>query len=157
VAAYQGGTTIMTKLGLALPTSGSGASPEAITDIAEGAERLGLASVWTFERLMRPIGGATPVGGGDDVPLPEGYGCVYDPVETLAYVAARTTAITLGTSVLDRAARRPRHPGGQGEVRPLTHPWRVPATMRGTHRRRDLELPRQARNGPPRTRAGLTN
>jgi alkanesulfonate monooxygenase SsuD/methylene tetrahydromethanopterin reductase-like flavin-dependent oxidoreductase (luciferase family) len=99
--------TIMTKLGLALPTSGSGASPEAITDIAEGAERLGLASVWTFERLMRPIRGATPIGGGDDVPLPEGYGCVYDPVETLAYVAARTTAITLGTSVLDALLHSP--------------------------------------------------
>jgi hypothetical protein len=56
----------MTKLGLALPTSGPEASPETITGIAEGAERLGLASVWTFERLMRPIRGATPIGGGDD-------------------------------------------------------------------------------------------
>ena len=35
VATDQEGTTIMTKLGLALPTSGSGASPEAITDVAE--------------------------------------------------------------------------------------------------------------------------
>jgi hypothetical protein len=34
---------------------------------------------------------------------------------------------------------------------------RVPATTRATHLRRDLELPRQARNTPPRTRAGLTN
>jgi len=84
----------MMKLGLALPTSGSEASPEAITDVAQGAERIGLASVWTFERLMRPIRGATPIGGGDDVPLPEGYGCVYDPVETLAYVAARPAPTT---------------------------------------------------------------
>lgn len=97
----------MTKLGLALPTSGPEASPETITSTAEGAERIGLASVWTFERLMRPIHGATPIGGGDDVPLPEGYGCVYDPVETLAYVAARTTAITLGTSVLDALLHSP--------------------------------------------------
>jgi probable F420-dependent oxidoreductase len=107
VATDQKGTTIMTKLGLALPTSGSGASPEIITDVAEGAERLGLASVWTFERLMRPIRGAAPIGGGDDVPLPEGYGCVYDPVETLAYVAARTTTIALGTSVLDALLHSP--------------------------------------------------
>ena len=28
-------------------------------------------------------------------------------------------------------------------------PWQVPATTRGTHRRRDLELPPQARNRPP--------
>jgi len=32
-------------------------------------------------------------------------------------------------------------------------PWRVPAITCGTHRRRDLELPRQARNRPPRKRA----
>jgi probable F420-dependent oxidoreductase len=44
---------------------------------------------------------------GEDVPLPEGYGCVYDPVETLAYVAARTMAITLGTSVLDALLHSP--------------------------------------------------
>ena len=36
-------------------------------------------------------------------------------------------------------------------------PWWVPTTTRGTHRRGDLELPRQARNRPHRKRAGLTN
>lgn len=89
------------ELGLALPTSGSGASPETIAAVAEGSERIGLASVWTFERLMSPIHGATPIGGGDAVPLPEDYVSVYDPLETLSYVAARTRTITLGTSVLD--------------------------------------------------------
>ena len=53
----------MTKLDLTLPASGPGVSPEAITDIAEGAECIGLASVWTFERLMRPIHGDTPIDG----------------------------------------------------------------------------------------------
>ena len=37
-------------------------------------------------------------------------------------------------------------PRGEGKVRPLTHPWWVPTATRGTHRRRDLELPRQARH-----------
>ena len=32
---------------------------------------------------------------------PEDFGTVYDPIETLTYVAARTSRITLGTSVLD--------------------------------------------------------
>ena len=98
---------LMTKLGLALPTAGSAASPQTIADVAESAERIGLSSVWTFERLMRPVHGAAPIGGGEDVPLPEAYGCVYDPIETLAYVAARTMTITLGTSVLDALLHSP--------------------------------------------------
>jgi len=77
------------KLGLTLPTAGA-ASPEAIVQVAESAERIGLASVWTFERLMVPVGGAIAIGGEDAVPLPDGYGSVWDPIETLAYVAART-------------------------------------------------------------------
>lgn len=96
----------MTKLGLALPTSGPEASPEAIASVAEAAERLGLASVWAFERHMLPTGAAASIGG-PDLELPESYGCVYDPVETLAYVAARTSTITLGTSVLDSVLHSP--------------------------------------------------
>src|SRR6266487_710723 len=42
------------ELGVALPTSGPDASPEAIGRVAEGAERIGLAAVWTYERLLRP-------------------------------------------------------------------------------------------------------
>ncbi len=85
------------KLGLTLPSAGEDTSPERIAQVAVEAERIGLASVWTFERLMNPVDGATPIGGGDAVPLPESYGCVYDPIETLAYLAARTSTVTLGT------------------------------------------------------------
>jgi hypothetical protein len=49
-------------LGVALPTSGSKASPETIRQVAEGAERIGLAAVWTFERLLRPTA-PIPLGG----------------------------------------------------------------------------------------------
>jgi probable F420-dependent oxidoreductase len=38
---------------------------------------------------------------------PEAFGIVYDPVEVLAYVAARTSRITLGTSVLDALFQSP--------------------------------------------------
>jgi probable F420-dependent oxidoreductase len=95
------------KLGLSLPTAGPGVSPESIAKVAEDAERIGLASVWTFERLMNPVGGAIPIGGTDPVPLPDGYGSVWDPIETLAYVAARTRTISLGTSVLDAVLHSP--------------------------------------------------
>ena len=94
------------KLGLVLPSSGPEASPQAIAAAAEGAERIGLASVWTFERLMRPVGPARSIEGYEN-PLPDSYGRVFDPLETLAYVAARTSTITLGTSVLDSVLHNP--------------------------------------------------
>lgn len=49
------------------------------------------------------LGGA----GGPIMDAPEAVGMVYDPIETLAYVAARTSRITLGTSVLDAFFQSP--------------------------------------------------
>src|SRR5215471_20953434 len=87
-------------LGIALPTSGPLASPEAIIRIAEEAERLGYAAVWTYERLLYALGDiAQP--GGPPRPLPDYYRSTYEPIETLSYVAARTERIKLGTSVID--------------------------------------------------------
>lgn len=89
------------ELGIGLPTAGRLASPETIAQVAEGAERFGLGSVWTFERLLRPT---VPIAmGGEGGPVmdpPEAFGAVYDPLETLAYAAGRTNRIRLGTSVL---------------------------------------------------------
>src|SRR5215217_7070266 len=77
------------KLGVHLPVAGRGASPEAIAKVAEEAERIGLDSVWSWERLMRPtvpiaLGGP----GGPVMEAPEAFAAVYDPIETLTYVAA---------------------------------------------------------------------
>lgn len=86
------------EFGVALPSFGAGASPEAIAKVAQGAERIGLGTVWTFERWMRP---AVPdMLGVGPAPLPEFNAVVYDPLETLSYVAALTGRIRLGTSVL---------------------------------------------------------
>ncbi|MGH8931324.1 MAG: TIGR03619 family F420-dependent LLM class oxidoreductase [Egibacteraceae bacterium] len=89
------------ELGLALPTYGSAASPEAIVQVAEGAERIGLAAVWTFERLLRPTEPVPLGGGGPPMLLPDAYANVYDPLETLSYLAAKTSRIQLATSVID--------------------------------------------------------
>src|SRR5436190_1202072 len=99
---------LATSLPVHLPVAGRGASATAITQVAEEAERIGLDSVWTWERLMRPtvpiaMGGA----GGPVMEAPEDFGVVYDPIESLAYIAARTTRISLGTSVLDALFHSP--------------------------------------------------
>lgn len=88
------------ELGIALPTMGVEASPDAITYIAQTAERMGYASVWTFERLLRPL---HPVGvdGQTVAPMRESYRLAYDPIDTLAFVAGTTSRIKLGTSVVD--------------------------------------------------------
>ena len=57
---------------------------------------------------MRPtvpiaLGGA----GGPVMDAPKALGIVYNPIETLAYGAAQTSRITLGTSVLDALFRSP--------------------------------------------------
>ena len=96
------------KLGVHLPLSGRGASPASISAVAVEAERIGLDSVWSWERLLRPtvpiaMGGP----GGPVMDAPEDFATVYDPLETLAYVAARTSRITLGTSVLDTLFQSP--------------------------------------------------
>jgi probable F420-dependent oxidoreductase len=96
------------RIGVHLPVAGRSASAETIAQVAEEAERIGLDSVWTWERLMRPtvpiaMGGA----GGPVMDAPEDFGVVYDPIETLTYIAARTSRITLGTSVLDALFHSP--------------------------------------------------
>lgn len=96
------------ELGMTLPTSGAGASPEAIARIAAGAEGAGLDAVWTYDRLLRPtqpieMGGP----GGPVMTPPPDWSVVYDPIETLTYAAARTSTIRLGTSVLDPLFQNP--------------------------------------------------
>jgi len=86
------------KLGIALPTTGPAAGPDTIGEVAETAERVGLNSVWTFERLLAPTGGARM--NGEVVPLPAAYDSVFSPLEVLAFAAARTSRITLGTSIV---------------------------------------------------------
>ena len=88
------------ELGIALPVAGPQTSPETIVKVAQEAERLGYAAVWTFERLLRPIDKVVLYTGGEPQMLPEFYSSVYEPLETLSYVAAATERIKLGTAVI---------------------------------------------------------
>jgi probable F420-dependent oxidoreductase len=88
------------RLGFFLPHLGPAASPEAIVRVAQRAEELDYGTVYTTERLLFPVNPREGYGGSDS-PLPDVYRRVFDPLATLTYVAAKTSRIGLGTSVLD--------------------------------------------------------
>ncbi len=94
------------KLGFALPQTGP-SGPEAITLVAKRAEELGYDSLWVIDRLLYPEQPQSPYPGSPDGSLPENYKTVLDPLHTLSFVAAHTSRITLGTSILVMGYRNP--------------------------------------------------
>jgi probable F420-dependent oxidoreductase len=78
------------KIGMELPQTGDHASAKSIAMVATEAERIGLDSVWVLDRLLRPAELAQS-------PLPPS---VFDPIETLAFAAAHTARVALGTSAV---------------------------------------------------------
>lgn len=78
-------------LGFGLPVSGSWATPATITRIATRAEQLGYASLWSFQRVLFP----------SSLDLGPMYRSVLDPVVPLAFAAAVTERIRLGTAIVN--------------------------------------------------------
>ncbi len=76
------------QVGIHLPQFGRAASPGAITRAAQLAETLGFADVWVSDHIAIPAA--------QDYPSPY----LYDPLLSLAWAAAATERIGLGTSVL---------------------------------------------------------
>src|SRR6478609_6575702 len=76
------------QVGIHLPQFGRASSPTAITEAARLAEELGFADVWVSDHVAIPAA--------QDYPSPY----LYDPLLTLAWAAAATERVGLGTSVL---------------------------------------------------------
>ena len=93
-------------LGFGLPCSGSWATPTTMVHIAQRAEELGYASLWTFQRVLYPAeGGLDPSYDADHNPATRAaddasYRAVHDPLLPLAYVAGHTERIRLGTATI---------------------------------------------------------
>ena len=88
------------KVGCTLPQSGALASPENLVRVAKRAEELGYDSVWVFERLLWPTNPRDPYPPSRDGSWPTSFQNVFDPIETLTFVAAQTRNVRLGTSAL---------------------------------------------------------
>jgi probable F420-dependent oxidoreductase len=95
------------EFGIQLPVAGYDASPEVIGRFAADAERIGLASVWTSDCLLRPVEQPIEFGNGMSIEMPELVASQYEPLETLSYVAAKTSTIKLGTSVIVAILQNP--------------------------------------------------
>jgi len=74
-------------VGITLPQAGQQATRENVVRIAQNAEKEGFDSLWVFERLLWPINPQTPYPGTPDGSLPIESQNVFDPLETLTYVA----------------------------------------------------------------------
>lgn len=84
------------RVGIHLPQIGRKAGPEAIRRAAVQAEELDFADVWTSEHIIVPKEGGYPPSA-----------IFWDPVLSLAWAAAYTSRIGLGTSVLVLPMRHP--------------------------------------------------
>ena len=91
-------------VGIALPQYGTNVSPETILRVAVEAEKMGLASLWVSDRMLLPT---RPKETFDGDPWPEIFATVYDPIEMLTFVAARTRKVKLGTSVMSALFQNP--------------------------------------------------
>ena len=89
------------KIGFGLPDIGPLGSAESISKVAQRAEALDYATLWTIERVLWPVKPQTPYPVTSDGSLPEQYKYCLDPLDTLTFAAAHTMKIGLGTSVLD--------------------------------------------------------
>jgi probable F420-dependent oxidoreductase len=85
-------------LGFAVPTAGSWATPDNQVELAQRAEELGYASLWTFQRLLYP---ADPQRSAAPRRWQPVYRSVHDPLITLAYLAGVTSRVRLGVAVLN--------------------------------------------------------
>ena len=113
---------------VALPTTGSGASPETIRTVAVEAEIRGWRTVWTVERLLYPdptVAGASHAR--------EHYRVVFDPLESIAWAAAHTTSLRFGTSVLNALFHPPRRATKWAGVMQI---WATPPARFGASERR---------------------
>src|SRR5262249_54959241 len=94
------------RFGVPLPTFRQVASPEAIRRLAQRAEQLGYDGIWVSDHIVIPETAVDHFarGFGDSSGI---GGLIYEPLTVLAFAAACTTTIRLGTTVIVLPYRNP--------------------------------------------------
>ena len=96
------------KYGMSIIVRGKEAGPETFDAMAETAEELEFDALWASDHLIMPALTVSRYPGRADGQLPEDWKRVYyQPFSVLSYLAARTSKIRLGTSVLILPMRNP--------------------------------------------------
>jgi probable F420-dependent oxidoreductase len=96
------------KFGIMFANVGPFVAPERLAELARSAEAVGIESIWTVEHVVVPLGYESEypysrsgrMGGGEAAPIP-------DPLLPLAYAAALTERLRLGTGVMILPQRHP--------------------------------------------------
>src|SRR4051812_12642049 len=82
------------QMSVAVPISGSWATPDNILRIAQRSEELGYHGLWTFQRLLYPV---VP----EEQRLAPPYRSVLDPLVLLGFLAGVTKRVRLGVAIVD--------------------------------------------------------
>src|ERR671937_2772780 len=95
------------KVGMLLPSAGQQATRENLVQAAKQAEEERFDSLWVWERLISPLKPQTPYPLTPDGSFPIEFQSLFEPLETLTFVAANTDKIALGTSIIDMLFHNP--------------------------------------------------
>jgi probable F420-dependent oxidoreductase len=94
-------------IGLALPQLGPHVTRASVVGFCRRAEELGYASLWVQEHLFYPTQNSSGYAGRRDTTVHPAYRSILGATELLAFVAACTERVTIGSSVLVAGYHRP--------------------------------------------------
>lgn len=96
-----------TRVGLSLPQLGPHVERDVVRGFAERAEELGFGSLFVQQHLFYPRDPVSGYSARPGLAVPEAYRSILQPMELLAAVAAWTSSVTIGTSILVAGYHRP--------------------------------------------------
>lgn len=96
------------KVGLLVPQAGINATRENLLQFIKTAEKENFESLWVYDRMLYAVNPKQPYPlTPDKRDWPETFKNVLDPMTTLAFIAANTTKVKLGTCIIDMVFHNP--------------------------------------------------